>query len=306
MIKKLVKIIVLSICCNQVSAATCSCAGVPLLSSMEASSADSGKWYLSVTYEEHNINDLVSGSDDINDETERARESRSLLLQADYGVNESWSITGMLTYIDHRRQIGISQGSFAEAKGLGDGLILVKYTPQRINLFSSWEYSFGFGSKIPLGDDDYKINSVSVSEDLQPSSGSYSWLAWGYVTYAFDQAARSQIFLSANTSINNENGRNYQFGNEYNFSVGTSYHLQNDWAISAQVRYRESLPDERADVTIPNTGGEWVDFMPAIQYQLNQSSGIKLAARIPLYRNLEGAIQFTTSDSISLTYSYAL
>ena len=301
MIKSIINIAALSFCCNQAWAATCSCAGVPLLNSMDASSADAGKWYLSVTYDKHEINDLVSGTDDVNDETERARESRSLLMQLDYGWSEKWSVTGMLTYVEHQRQIGISQGSFVEAKGLGDGLILVKYTPLRINLFSSWEYSFGLGSKIPFGEDEYKINDVPVSEDLQPSSGAFSWLAWGYVTYAFDQAARSQVFMSVNTSINNENSRHYQFGNEYNFTIGTSYHLQNDWAFSSQIRYRESSADKRSDVEIPNTGGKWVDFMPAIQYRLNQDSGIKLSARIPVYRNLDGALQFTTSNSISLT-----
>jgi hypothetical protein len=276
------------------------------LNSLEASAIEPDKLYMSVTYEHHEINDLVSGSDDVKDETERARESRTTLLQADYGWSQNWSATTMLTYVNHRRQVGISQGSFVDTTGLGDALLLIKYTPLRINLFSSWEYALGFGAKIPIGEDDSRNNSVPVSEDLQPSSGSYSGLGWGYVAYAFDQAARSQVFLSANTSINGENSRDYQFGNEFNLTLGTSYYFfESDWAISAQMRYRLSASDERAGVDIPNTGGKWLDFLPAVQYRLNDYSGIKLSARIPIYRSLDGVLQFTTSNAFSLTYSYA-
>jgi len=41
--------------------ATCSCAGVPLLSSMEFGTPDNKSWFLSSSYEFHDISDLVSG-----------------------------------------------------------------------------------------------------------------------------------------------------------------------------------------------------------------------------------------------------
>ncbi len=45
-----------------VYAATCSCAGVPLLTSIDTSAIEKGQLFISYTAENHQINDLVSGS----------------------------------------------------------------------------------------------------------------------------------------------------------------------------------------------------------------------------------------------------
>lgn len=286
--------------------ATCSCAGVPLLNSMNTASVDQNKWLLNLTYEHHQMNKLYSGSDEVNDETKRKRQTDSTILQADYGINKQWSVSAMLSYVEHQREIGRSNNSFSAASGLGDGLILFKYSPQKINLFSSWEYSLGMGIKIPLGEDNATQNSITLSEDMQPSSGSYSTLAWGYLGYALDQSAQSQVFVSSNFSLNQSNDRHYANGNEFNISLGGSYTLQEYWGFVAQLRYRSTQADERNSHAIPNTGGEWIDFIPSVQFRINDKSAVNLGFRIPLYRNLDGALQFTTSSAASLGFSYAL
>lgn len=285
--------------------ATCSCAGVPLLNSMNATSVDQNQWFLNVSYEHHVMDKLYSGSNEVNDETNRQRETDSFIIQADYGINNAWSVSAMLSYVDHERTIGRSNNSFSSASGVGDGLILFKYSPKQINLFSKWEYSVGFGVKIPLGVDDATQDGVTLSEDMQPSSGSYSALAWGYIGYAFDQSAQTQVFVSSNYSLNQENDRNYANGNEFNIGIGGSYTMKENWGFIAQLRYRTTEADERNGDPIPNTGGEWVDFIPSVQYRINDKSGVNLGARIPLYRNLDGALQFTTSSAVTLGYSYA-
>lgn len=285
--------------------ATCSCAGVPLLNSMNTSSVDQNQWYLNLSYEHHEMNKLYSGSDEVNDETNRSRSSDSLIVQADYGINENWSVSAMISYVDHQREIGTSSNSFSSASGIGDGLVLIKYTPQKMNLFSKWEYSFGMGVKVPLGEDDATQNNVTLSEDLQPSSGSYSVLTWGYLGYGFDQSGQTQVFIASNYSANRENSRNYRNGNEFNIALGASYTMQKNWGFGMQLRYRTTKADERNGDAIPNTGGSWVDFIPSVQYRINDKSGLNLGLRIPIYRNLDGALQFTTSSAATLGYSYA-
>jgi hypothetical protein len=286
-------------------AATCSCSGVPLLNSMNTTAANNNQWILNLTYDHHEMNKLYSGSSEVNDETKRNRETDSFIIQADYGINKHWSVSTMLSYVEHERIIGESSNSFSSASGVGDGLVLFKYSPLRMSLFSKWEYSVGFGVKIPLGVDDATQNGIDLSEDMQPSSGSYSYLGWGYFGYAFDQAAQKQIFVSSNFSLNQKNNRNYSSGDEFNISIGGSYTLKDNWAFVAQLRYRTTQADERNGDEIPNTGGEWVDFLPSVQYRLNDKSAINLSARIPVYRNLDGALQFTTSSAVSVGYSYA-
>ncbi|MCZ6894516.1 MAG: hypothetical protein O7H40_10780, partial [Gammaproteobacteria bacterium] len=57
-------------------------------------------------------------------------------------------------------------------------------------------------------------------------------------------------------------------------------------------------------VLIPNTGGEWLDFVPAIQYHFSNNIAGKLSGRIPVWRDLNDALQFTTSYSIAMSISY--
>jgi hypothetical protein len=286
-------------------AATCSCSSVPLLNSMNTTAANNNQWVLNLTYDHHEMNKLYSGSDEVNDETKRNRETDSYILQADYGINDLWSVSTMISYVEHERTIGESNNSVSSASGIGDGLVLFKYSPLRISLFSKWEYAVGFGAKIPLGVDDATQNSIDLSEDMQPSSGNFSYLGWGYIGYAFDQAAQKQIFISSNFSFNQENDRNYSNGDEFNISIGGSYTLKDNWAFVAQLRYRTTQADERNNDEISNTGGEWVDFLPSVQYRANDKSAVSLSARIPVYRNLDGALQFTTSSAITIGYSYA-
>lgn len=288
-----------------IHAATCSCAGVPLLSSMDAALVNEGQWLLNISYDHHQMNDLYSGKDEVNDETLRSRETDSIITQIDYGINDTWSLSGMLSYVDHQRAIGRSSNSSSSASGIGDGLILAKYTPQRMSLLSRWEYSLGFGAKVPLGESKATQNGVLLSEDMQPSSGSYSLLVWGFAAYALDQAAQQQIFISTSYSINGENDRDYSTGDEFNIGIGASYTMIENWAVSAQVRYRTTLADERNNGEIPNTGGEWVEVLPSVQYRFDEKSALNLGARIPIYRNLDGALQFTTSSAVTLGYSYA-
>ena len=84
---------------NPAHAASCSCAAVPLLSSMEPGSPDAGSWLLSSSYEFHEISDLVSGTDDVHDQTDRERQTQSLVLQASRGIGERFSVSALLSAI---------------------------------------------------------------------------------------------------------------------------------------------------------------------------------------------------------------
>lgn len=283
--------------------ATCSCASVPLLSSIDATSAEDQQWLVFISLQHQDVSDLYSGSKKVNDETNRKRFSNSIIAQIDYGLSNSWSITSLFSYVQHERNIGISSNSGVSSQGMGDTLIVLKYIPQRFSLFSSLEYSFGLGVKIPTGVNDNTTNGILLAEDMQPGTGAYSWVGLAYVAYALDPAATKRIFLSANYSDNQTNDRHYKLGNEYNITLGWSRYFENKLATTLQLNYRYTNADERGNFEIPNTGGTWLDIIPSIQYVFEKSA-IKLSGHIPVYRHLEGALQFTTSYSISLGYSY--
>jgi hypothetical protein len=284
-------------------AATCSCAGVPLLTSIDTSATEKGQLFISYSAEDHQISDLVSGTDDVNDETDRDRNSFSQVLSASYGLTDRWAVSALVSYIEHNRTIGSSFLGKTTTSGIGDSVILIRYTPLFITPFSRHQISLGLGVRIPTGDNDFGDGFV-LSEDMQPSTGAYGEIAWAAYSYAFNQAATLQFNTSTNYTVNEENDRKYAFGNEFNLFTGFSHSISSRFGYSAGLRYRTTRADRRFGFDIPNTGGQWLDFVPGIQFAATDHLSLGLAGRIPVWRDLDGVLQFTTSYAYSLSVSY--
>lgn len=284
-------------------AATCSCAGVPLLTSIDTSAIEKGQFFISYTAENHQINDLVSGSDNVNDETRRDRTSFSQVLSASYALTDQWSVSALVSYVKHKRTIGSSFLGTTTTSGISDSVILARYTPISITPFSRHALSLGLGLRIPTGEDDFGDFFV-LSEDMQPSTGAFGEILWASYSYAFNQAATLQFDTVANYTFNEENDRQYAFGNEFNLAFGISQSIGTKFGYSVALRYRTTRTDSRFGFAIPNTGGQWLDFVPAVQYAITDNWNLGLSGRIPLARKLNGVLQFTTSYSYALSMSY--
>ncbi len=284
-------------------AATCSCAGAPLLTSIDTSATEKGQLFISYASEFHQISDLVSGSDNVRDETERDRHSFSQVLSASYALTDRWAVSALVSYVKHSRTIGSSLLGGTSTSGIGDSVVLARYTPLFITPFSRHEISLGLGVRIPTGDDDFGSRFI-LSEDMQPSTGAVGKILWTSYSYAFNQAATLQFNASANYTANEENDRKYAFGDEFNFGFGVSQSIGAKFSYSAALRYRTTQADRRFGFTIPNTGGEWLDFVPAVQYAFNDRVKLGLSGRIPLARDLNGVLQFTTSYSYGFSLAY--
>ena len=284
-------------------AATCSCAGAPVLIYLDTSATEKGQLFLSYTAEDHQINDLVSGSDDVQDETGRDRSSFSHVLSGSYALTDRWSFSALTSYVEHKRRIGSSFFGDTSVTGLGDSVLLARYTPLAITPFSRHQVTLGAGFRLPTGENE-ATDGFIVSEDMQPGTGALGTIAWATYSYAFNQAATLQFHLSANYTRNDENDRKYHFGNESNLATGISQTLGTRFSYSALLRYRHTEPDERGSFELPNTGGQWLDFVPAVRYSITEKFSASLTGRIPVARDLNGALQFTTSYSYALSLSY--
>lgn len=283
-------------------AVTCSCASVPLLNSMKASAPDPDTWFISYNFEYRDLSEAVEGSDTIDDGTDRVRTTESQIIELSRGISDQWSLSALVSYVRHKREIGGQDLQIGE--GIGDGIIMVKYSPQRIRVYSKNAYSLGIGARVPLGDNEQKNGFILLAEDLQPSTGSWAAIGWLYAAHTFSQAANFQIYSSLSHTRNYANDRGYKFGNETTLDVGASYQFNAPLGFIAGLRYRNSKRDQRNNEEVPNTGGEWIDFLPAAQYHLNQNLALKLSATIPLRRQLNDTIQFTTKKAYSLSLSY--
>lgn len=282
-------------------AQTCSCASVPLLGSMQLASPKRNQWYLAATYEFHDISDLIAGSSSVADTTGRERTSQAFMLEASKGLSEKWSISALLSAVDHKRKVS---GSTASASGLGDAIVMVKYSPMTISLYSKTSLSFGVGARLPIGADDVTLRGVALAEDMQPSVGAYGGIIWGYWARALNDSKGARIYVSASHTQNGENDRDYQFGEESTVALGGAYQTQSPWGFNLELLYRTSDRDQRNSIDIPNTGGNWLDAIPSVQYHINETLALSAAAKIPVSRNLNDSLQFTTKYSFRLSLSY--
>ena len=288
-----------------VQSATCSCAGVPLLSSLDTSASEKGQFFVHYATEVHEINDLVRGSEDISDETGRERRSVSQVLSGSYALSDRWSLSGLASYVEHTRKIGTSFLGEDKASGISDSVLLLRFTPVFITPFSRNQLSFGVGVRVPTGEDDAG-GLITLSEDMQPGVGAIGRILWSSYTRALNQAATRQINASANYTFNEENRRDYAFGDQFNLALGFSQNVNTKFSYSAALRYRSATADRRHNFAIPNTGGKWLDLVPAISYAVSDRLSVGLSGRVPVRRDLNGALQFTTSYSYALSLTYGL
>ena len=283
------------------SAQTCSCAAVPILGSMQLASPTDGQWFLGSTYEFHDVSDLVAGSSSVPDLTGRDRTSQALVVEASRGINEKWSVSALLSAVDHEREVSNNR---ATASGLGDAIVMLKYSPKSISLYSDTALSFGVGARIPVGEDDASRLGVPLAEDMQPSTGAYGGMLWAYWAKALNDSKGARVYASATHTQNGANDREYEFGQETTVTFGGAYQTQTPWGFNLEFLYRNVDRDQRDSTVIPNTGGEWLDIVPAVQYHINESLALKAAAKIPVSRDLHDELQFTTKYAFRLSLSY--
>jgi len=239
---------------DRATAATCSCAGVPLLSFIETSAVEKGDLFLNYTVEDHEISDLVSGTSDVPDETGRERNSFSQVISGSYAITDRWSVSALLSHVRHFRKINTSFLAETTSSGLSDSVVLARYTPFAITPFSRHQLSIGAGARIPTGDNDAGTGFI-LSEDMQPGTGAFGGIVWASYSHAFNQAATLQLHVSANYTYNGENDREYRFGHDLYLSTSLSQSVNTWFSWSAGLRYRNAQADQRSGFDIPNTGG---------------------------------------------------
>ncbi len=285
----------------QALAQTCSCAAVPILGSMQHASPKNQQWFFGTTYDFHDASELVAGSSTIPDRTGRDRTSQALVLELSRGLTEKWSFSALLSAVKHEREVN---GSRASASGLGDALVMLKYSPKSISLYSDTALTFGLGARIPVGEDNATRLGVDLAEDMQPSTGAYGGMVWAYWARALNDSKGARIYASASHTQNGDNDREYRFGDDTTITFGGAYQTQTPWGFNLELFYRNADRDQRSSVEIPNTGGEWLDIIPAIQYHVTESFALKAAATIPVARDLHDQLQFTTKYAFRLSMSY--
>ncbi|WP_337865550.1 hypothetical protein [Ignavibacterium sp.] len=308
--KRVIAIIIVSLLAGRIYSQACCSAGTPILGSLESSTTAKGNLQLSLTYDYNTLKSVIEGSTQIEDNT-RERISNSVLLEATYGLSDEFSLTGLFSFINQRRIISSSLGeeNLLSSSGFGDVLILVKYDLISQNIFNQRQLALGVGPKIPVGISDQTQNGILLPADMQPGSGSWDVVFWGYYSEGFMPSLPLNIFIIASYKVNSANKRfsnsdaGYKFGNEFVSSIGAGYRTDTIFDYSFSLRFRTTAVDQFDNQEVPNTGGLWIYALPGLNIKIADNLITRLTGQIPLYRNLQGT-QLTTSYTLSASIFY--
>lgn len=310
-INNMVRVVVISVLLLTGSylsnAQTCCSGGVPLGGSLGLGAAKSKSLQVLVTYDYNAINDLLSSSELLEDDT-RSRTTQSSIIEINYGLNRRWSLTGVVPFIRQTRTIQAFSGEdFTAAQGIGDLVFLAKYRPFKPERFSNFDLVLAAGPKLPTARTDHVNNQgLTLAADMQPGSGSLDAIFWSYLQ-------KNRLFNNPNLGLvgvttfrysgtNNEyNGSQaYRFGNEFQFNLGLNYSLfvSRPLDVFAFIRYRSQTEDRIDGGILPSSGGKWVTAIPGVNIFLASNWSLRLSGDIPLYRKLEGT-QLTTSYKLT-------
>ncbi len=283
----------------------CCSAGPPILGSLELPAARAGVWQFVATYEANMLNDVVFGSQTLDDNTRR-RTVHSLLLESSYGLTSEFSVTMLFSLVRQERTVRLptGEGSFVRTTGLGDAVVLVKYTIVPLTLLEQRALSIGLGTKVPLGSSSRTDGGFLLPADMQPGSGAWDGIAWLHASQGFLPAAPVTAFAVGSyrwTGTNHRFGaaqQGYRFGNEAMLSLGAG--LRTDWLadFSFVLRLRQSSADRFGGGSIPNTGGIWLSVIPGLNVKVSDRAVLRTTVHLPVYRELTGT-QLTTTAIIS-------
>ncbi len=284
-------------------AATCSCAGVPLLGAMQSAGSE-GRYYIGAGWEYRDLSDLVAGSSDVPDETGRDRSSTAFVLEGAARLSERWSVAGIGTWLEHERRVGA--GPATHGRGLGDAVVMLRWSPLSSGLTQPYGLAVGVGARVPLGDDDDTAAGLTLAEDLQPSTGAWGTVLTVHASRALNRSGAWTAYANFGAAWNEENDRDYQFGDNMTFAAGAAYRGLPRWGFGLELRHRRADRDARSGTSIPNTGGRWLDAQISAQYQFSERFAARASYLVPLRRDLNDALQFTTSRGISFGLAYSL
>lgn len=284
-------------------AQACCSGGVPLGGSLGLGAADNQSLQVLLTYDYNAIDDLVSFSEQLEDDT-RSRTTQSSIVEINYGLNSRFSITGVVPFVKQSRVIqGFSGENTTNTQGLGDMVFLLKYRLINPEKLSNIEWVIGAGPKLPTAKTDFTNNQgFTLPADMQPGSGSLDGIFWSYFL-------KSRFFKNPNLGLvavttfrySGENKdynetQTYKFGNEFQFNLGLNYNFfaKRPIDIFTFLRYRKQDEDIIDDGVFPSSGGEWIYVIPGLNILLSPNWSFRISSDIPIYRKLDGT-QLTTS-----------
>lgn len=275
---------------------TCCSGGVPISGNLGLPPGSSGTWQMSLNYDFNVLKTLKEGENVLDDQS-RERITQSIIYQTGYSITERLSADLFVSYVKQERTIRqFGNTDYVTTNGLGDAAMLIKYALSNPGT-SKVLITVAAGPKFPTGKSDLRRDDgIPLNADLQPGSGSWDGVFWANGIYKFSFRPTFNVGTTLIYSYKGKNndylgGQTYQFGNELqaliafndNFLLG-----KKTLDTSVFFRYRRALQDRFNELTMPNTGGEWLFIAPSLAYNFTQKLALTTNIEFPLYSRVDG------------------
>lgn len=302
-------VVLLLLITTSARAQTCSCAGAPLLGTQSAGATGQGNFIGGITYEFNQITSLYSGSTQITNDS-ADRHTQSVLFELNYGITDRLSASGTFSYVRKERTSGLSSPGRSQTSttaGIGDGIILMRYTLLPQTLWNRYHIAAGGGVKAPLGSTSLNNpNGLRFNADMQPGTGAWDGVIWSNLATNFLPMSTMNLSLTSSFRLTGTNerfaeGDDYRFGNEFISILGLSDTITDRISYKINARYRSASSDQRNESIQPNTGGRWITLIPDVYINTSDRTSLKLSGQIPLYQELNG-LQPSTTYALSASF----
>ncbi len=295
--KKIVLIILLvAIAGSALFAQACCSGGAALSGNIGFAGSQSGSFQVDFSYDLNYLGTVIDDAGVLLDESRR-RISHSLFLKTGYSITDRIAVDALFSFNRQLRQIYyVNDLDEVRTQGVGDAVIIGKFLLATLPK-NGIEIQLGAGPKIPFGKHNLSDeNGFPLNADLQPGSGSWDFIAWGFLLRQFNFRPSLSIYMQMVGRMNGQNknyyaGQAYQFGNSMQLIAGTGDQIMLGRVIlspSISLKFIKYWPDRVDGFQQDNSGGEWINIIPAIGWNFSPKTALYFQTEIPVYNRVEG------------------
>ena len=273
---------------GKADAQLCCTTGSASASSFEIGVTPERSLRVSFGHEYNSLNGTFVGSNRTESNVVGTGSVQAYTAQLHYGITRRIGITLSAPYVKTRRSF--DGGRTFGAEGIGDVSFVMKYSLKPLNIASSSEIAVGSGFKLPSGSIDLVNDGTDLNFNLQPGTGAWDFLLWGYY-YKSHLPSGWSGSLSSLIRLPGTNADGLKYGNEIFFSIVISRRLNKISQLSFRFKGRNS-----ASVTIdgyenPNTGGTITFVAPSVIWNPVRVFSFETGVDIPFLYSVSGTQQ---------------
>jgi len=217
-------------------------------------------------------------------------------LQVGYGITNWPTVMTDLGYFYNKTLETPGIDSY-EGNGIGDLGLYAK--------FNAWSNSRlmisvspTIGVKFPVGVFDQEVDNVQLPISVQPSAGSYRYLANLFISKGFGKISLAGFASYEYSQLIQSENFYYKYGDQWITAIYFNYRPWKRVTIDLQVRneYRSKSTRENKEM-VEASGYDVVFFTPQLSYAFKHDWYVSAYADIPMYKYYNG---------IQMSFGYAL